>query len=52
MVTLLTKEHKFSSTETRSTNYAHAVAMSEKGGFYSAQVVNEFGIILLEVKSG
>lgn len=46
MFTLITLEHQGSQAEVREgMTMAQAYALASKGGFYKAQIVNEFGVV-------
>lgn len=45
MVTLLIWEHEQSAVQTREMIMAQAYALAKNGGFYKAQIINEFGVI-------
>ncbi len=45
MVTLMLMEFETSKPEYREMGMPQAYALASKGGFYKAQIINEFGVV-------
>ena len=50
MITLMTIEFENSNPVYREMPMAAAYAIASKGGFYKAQIINEFGVVEYEFK--
>lgn len=45
MITLMTMEFENSAPEFREMDMATAYRLASRGGFYKAQIINEFGVV-------